>query len=294
MNHRLYSMSARIASAAIILFVLFSALIACKSPAPESPTDTIRSEAPTESVTSAVSQGDPETYSVTVTAPHETRPPSEPPTDASTETEAPEPPSDSNNESSPAEELPILPMESNTYVLGDPDSPSRGIDSYRLFTETHRLYLGEAFTLYGLYQHHEDIPCISFGTDMNIPLLFLDEIGIPDEGAFVKLSAVYGFPPAEMDLPSAFTCMTVSAVEVIKAPEAEELIMYVMAELLFVRATPDSGDGSAPIAALPKGAPVRILESSCGSSGEWCRIAFEGDVGYGYVKALYLTGEPIP
>ena len=105
----------------------------------------------------------------------------------------------------------------------------------------------------------------------------------------MKMTAVLTTPPPADDVPYTATYMMASAVEILTAPEVEEKIRYVIAERLAVRSTPDSGSDANKIAQLEKGTAVRLLEDSCGERGEWCKIAFDGEIGYGYVKAAYLS-----
>ena len=184
----------------------------------------------------------------------------------------------------------MLPMHGDAYVMGALDSSATGAVHYALFLEHHRLYLGKDMILYGVYTQRDEIPCISFGTNLNLPVELVGCVA-PDEGAFVKMTAVYTAPSQADDVPSVAR-MLISEVEILVAPEPDEQILYVIAERLFVRSTPDSHSEANKTAALSKGTAVRILEASCGEGGAWCKIAFDGDEGYVYVKAAYLSEDP--
>ena len=199
-------------------------------------------------------------------------------------------PSETESESLPETEedrREHLPLDGEAYVLGDPDSSVSGAVQYVLFQENHRYYENHAFILYGRYVTWNEIACLSFGEGMNLRVRLADGVPAPEEGSFVKMWAVCSLFTSDGDANLPSVSMAVSAVEVLQAPETDETILYVSAEALTVRADPDSR--SSPVGMLYKGDAVLVQAVSCGDNGEWCRISFDCEAGYGYVKTVYLT-----
>ena len=65
--------------------------------------------------------------------------------------------------------------------------------------------------------------------------------------------------------------------------------MYVTSLALNVRSTPDSVSDDNKVGILYMGNPVTVLETGFGEDGLWCKIRFDCDAGYAFVKITYLS-----
>ena len=174
-----------------------------------------------------------------------------------------------------------LPLNGDHYVIGGADSPYDPEAQYLFLSDYGAYYVDKTFTLYG-YLVIDDWgdTYLSISDHYEFWTIFPDHVTIPANGDYVKMTvthAGYG--------------MIVTAVEPAEVPPAasEGNIMYVTAAALNVRSAPDSSIEDNKVGMLYSGNQVEVLETGLGADGLWCKIAFDCDEGYGFVKITYLS-----
>ena len=295
MNKIRHSRIRGIGLAACLLLTLFMqmlVMIACSSSRhPADSTTSVNQEAFPTSDESPTEAGTEDNTDVTEAIPPETRPAEITERDDPTETTE-EDRTEAAEEDTQAEEITWLPMDGEAYIMGDPDSREIGEYHFALFMDHIRQYRDRSMVLYGTYLVVEDIPCVSFGENMHLPVSFNDGVQAPAEGSFVRITAIYTSPAPADDIPWTLLYMMVSEVKILQASVPEREIRYVIAEALKVRSTPDNGSEENVIGWIYRGDAVTVLKDGTDLSGEWCKIAVGGSDEYGYVKSMYLSEDP--
>ena len=174
-----------------------------------------------------------------------------------------------------------LPLDGNNYVLGGEDSTYDAETQFRFLNEYGFYYVDKTFVLYGHFSEDEwgDF-YVAVDDSIAYWVIIPDGMEIPADGAYVKMTTVF----------DAYG-MVAEAIEIMDEPAeaTESTPMYVTAVALNVRSAPDSLEEDNKIGMLYNGNQVEVLETGFGEDGLWCKIAFDCDAGYAFVKITYLS-----